>query len=204
MEIIMGISEKHLAIIDAAILRFKHFGIAKTTMNDIAADLSMSKASLYYYFPDKNHLCAAALDHLIDQTFLQIRPELAAMTDCMEAVHIVLSRRIEFVQNYYNLLEYTVGTQNQVPKEVASIFQKARSVQMQLMADILHKGIENQQLSNMHVEEHAHILLFAIEGIRINKLKDKGTLQFPDEEDFNEILRLQETMVRTYFRGLAV
>lgn len=200
----MGISEKHLAIIDAAILRFKHFGIAKTTMNDIAADLSMSKASLYYYFPDKNHLCAAALDHLIDLTFLQIRPELAAMTDCMEAVHMVLSRRIEFVQNYYNLLEYTVGTQNQVPKEVLSIFQKARSVQMQLMADILNKGIENQQLSNMHVEEHAHILLFAIEGIRINKLKDKGTLQFPDEEDFNEILRLQETMVRTYFRGLAV
>ena len=34
----------------AARKRFRHYGLTKTTMNDIAADIGMSKASLYYYF----------------------------------------------------------------------------------------------------------------------------------------------------------
>lgn len=43
---------KREAIIEAAIKRFAHFGVGKTTMTEIGNDLSLSKASLYYYFPD--------------------------------------------------------------------------------------------------------------------------------------------------------
>lgn len=200
----MAKSTKRLLIIEAAIRRFKHFGIAKTTMNDIAADLSMSKALLYYYFPDKNHLCAAALDHLIDQTFSQVRPELASIKDVTKAVQLVLARRMDFVRNYYNLLEYTMGTTNQIPKEASAIFHKVRSVQVQIMVDILEMGMAQGQLAPMNTEEQAHILLYAIEGIRINKLKEKGNLVFPDDEDFKEIVAMQEKLVTTYFRGLSV
>ncbi len=40
-------------IIEAALKRFTHYSASKTTMNEIADDLHCSKASLYYYFPDK-------------------------------------------------------------------------------------------------------------------------------------------------------
>ena len=43
-------------ILDAAQNRFAHYGLGKTTMNDIANDIGMSKAALYYYFPDKQQL----------------------------------------------------------------------------------------------------------------------------------------------------
>jgi AcrR family transcriptional regulator len=46
--------KKRDVIIEGAIKRFIHYGINKTTMNEIAEDLSVSKPSLYYYFPDKN------------------------------------------------------------------------------------------------------------------------------------------------------
>lgn len=46
--------KKREQIIEGAIKRFSHFGINKTTMNDIAEDLAVSKPSLYYYFPIKN------------------------------------------------------------------------------------------------------------------------------------------------------
>lgn len=50
---------KVVIILEAARKRFAHFGISKTTMNEIAADIGMSKASLYYYFPDKEKLFVA-------------------------------------------------------------------------------------------------------------------------------------------------
>ena len=36
-------------IISAAVKRFGHFGYAKTTMNELADDLVITKANLYYY-----------------------------------------------------------------------------------------------------------------------------------------------------------
>ncbi|WP_262496286.1 TetR/AcrR family transcriptional regulator [Daejeonella oryzae] len=42
-----------------AIKRFCHFGISKTSMAEIAEDLSMSKTAMYYYFPDKQNIILA-------------------------------------------------------------------------------------------------------------------------------------------------
>ena len=56
---------KREVILEKAILRFSHFGIQKTTMNEIADDLSMSKPSMYYYFPDKSALILAVVERII-------------------------------------------------------------------------------------------------------------------------------------------
>ena len=49
------------AIIAAAQKRFALFGIEKTPMREIARDLRISKAALYYYFPDKESLYKSVL-----------------------------------------------------------------------------------------------------------------------------------------------
>src|SRR3954468_9394537 len=54
--------EKIDIILDAAQKRFGHYGLSKTTMNEIAADIGMSKASLYYYFKDKESIFIAVAD----------------------------------------------------------------------------------------------------------------------------------------------
>jgi AcrR family transcriptional regulator len=49
-------TEKHdtrCQIIEAARKRFSHFGYAKTTMAEVAADCSMSPGNLYRFFPGK-------------------------------------------------------------------------------------------------------------------------------------------------------
>ncbi|RYZ16531.1 MAG: TetR family transcriptional regulator, partial [Chitinophagaceae bacterium] len=38
----MATDQKRESILEAAIRRFAHFGVSKTTMNEIAADLSIS------------------------------------------------------------------------------------------------------------------------------------------------------------------
>jgi TetR/AcrR family transcriptional regulator len=57
-------------IVEAAMKRFAHFGIAKTTLTEIAEDLSISKPALAYYFPDKQSLIQA-VKNKITQEYLQ-------------------------------------------------------------------------------------------------------------------------------------
>ena len=61
--------KKREQIIEGAIKRFSHFGIGKTTMNDIAEDLSVSKPSLYYYFPDKKSLIVGVIEKVFTDYF---------------------------------------------------------------------------------------------------------------------------------------
>src|SRR5260221_12571908 len=59
-------------IVEAAKKRFSHFGYAKTTMAEVAADCSMSPGHLYRFFPGKLDIAEAIatedyarhLDHL--------------------------------------------------------------------------------------------------------------------------------------------
>src|SRR3546814_112140 len=88
--------KKRTQILEAAKRRFAHFGLAKTTMAEIAQDLSFSKALLYYYFPDKNALYAAVLAHVINQSFEEMDTAVATITDCYEAMMFTLDKRIEF------------------------------------------------------------------------------------------------------------
>src|SRR5688572_23662273 len=89
----MAQDRKQEAIITAAIKRFAHFGVSKTTMSEIAADLAISKASLYYYFPDKLNLYAAVLQTITESGAKTDDEELERLSDPFKAVTFFLEKR---------------------------------------------------------------------------------------------------------------
>ena len=54
-------NEKVKIILQAARKRFAHYGFSKVTMDEIAGDVELGKASLYYYFPTKEELFKAVI-----------------------------------------------------------------------------------------------------------------------------------------------
>lgn len=55
--------EKKLQIIKAAEKRFARHGFHKTTLNEIARDLRIGKASIYHYFESKDQLYLSSLEY---------------------------------------------------------------------------------------------------------------------------------------------
>lgn len=102
----MALDQKQEAIIEAAIKRFAHFGVAKTTMTEIATDLSLSKASLYYYFPDKLNLYAAVLTTITESGAKEDDEKLENESDPFKAIQFFLKRRTDFIIKYHNILEH--------------------------------------------------------------------------------------------------
>ena len=194
--------KKRTQILEAATRRFAHFGLAKTTMAEIAQDLSFSKALLYYYFPDKNALYAAVLDHVINQSFEEMDTALPNISDCHEAMMFVLDKRIEFITRYYNLLEYSISAVQQVPEVMACVLEDSKDKERAIIAKILQKGIDTGQLHVDDVKETAEIMLFALVGMRFSILKDIKGVLFPTKEEFDRILGLQKKMATVFLKGL--
>src|SRR4051812_7295292 len=122
----MAQDKKRDSIIDAAQKRFLHFGVDKTTMHEIAEDLSISKASLYYYFPYKLNLYGGVLKKIIEAEQVK-ETALINEKNVLKAINKFLDARTESIIKNYNLLEYlrTIGTD--VPPELQTIFNAARS-----------------------------------------------------------------------------
>src|SRR5690606_1647718 len=194
--------KKRIQILEAAKRRFAHFGLAKTTMAEIAQDLSFSKALLYYYFPDKNALYAAVLEHVINQSFEEMDSAVATIADCYEAMMFTLDKRIEFIMRYYNLLEYSISALQQVPDAMARVMEDSKDKERSILAAILQKGIDTGQLQVDDVDETAEILLFALVGMRFSILNDIKGVLFPTKEEFDRILALQKKMATVFLSGL--
>jgi len=58
--------DKRHAIIDAARARFIHYGIRKTTMQEVAGDAGLAVGTLYLYFKNKDDLVVACADEFAD------------------------------------------------------------------------------------------------------------------------------------------
>jgi TetR/AcrR family transcriptional regulator len=68
----MAEKSREKSIIEAAKERFAHFGFSKVTMEEIASDVDLGKASLYYYFPTKEDLFKAVKTHRLLKNFMNM------------------------------------------------------------------------------------------------------------------------------------
>jgi len=93
---------KRRHIVKAALKRFAHFGIPKTTMNEIAEDVNLTKANLYYYFPDKNSLIKDVLISIVKEMDVEEQMAIDELSDNLLALlHKLLDIRVVFLKKYY-------------------------------------------------------------------------------------------------------
>ena len=99
----MEADRKRELILEKAALRFAHFGIQKTTMNEIAEDLAISKPLVYYYFPDKVSLVVAVVEKILTEYQERLVALFAKSKDVKAAIFSMLDLRREFLQKYFML-----------------------------------------------------------------------------------------------------
>lgn len=190
-------------IIDAALKRFAHFGLSKTTMTEIANDLSLSKALLYYYFPDKLTLYAAVLDTLIEKMHQEMHLDVSLACNSQEALTKCLDKRQEFITKYYNILDFTKLTGSEPPKTLMCMFMKAKKCELTIIKNVLEIGIKAGEFEIQDPEEAAQLLKDALSGIYFTILRNHTRVFFPDKEQFDMILTRQKKLGEIFLKGLS-
>src|SRR4029453_15391102 len=96
-------SVKQDQIVEVAIRRFSHFGIAKTTLMEIADDMSVSKQALSYYFPDKQSLVSAVIQKLVMDYSEALKTEIEQSFTVEEALLKLTEVKGIFFEKYFML-----------------------------------------------------------------------------------------------------
>lgn len=200
----MALDQKQEAIIGAAIKRFAHFGVAKTTMTEIAADLSLSKASLYYYFPDKLNLYAAVLTTITESGAREDDEKLESESDPFKGIRFFLKRRTDFIIKYHNILEHLKAfSPAKIPAELQPVFTQLRKKELQRLTGIIEKGRQSGLFQIKDAKKTAELFFDFLDGFRSSFLVNSPNF-FPDKRQFQSILKKETEFAVIFFNGLTI
>ena len=194
--------EKRIRILETAKRRFAHYGMTKTTMAEIAKDLSFSKALLYYYFPDKNSLYAAVLEHIIEECQGHVEEAIQGTKSVLDGIYRMLDITMDFKKKYFYLMEYTILMRKELPSELDKLIINSFESQRKTIEIIFQRGVENKELKSIEVEECARIFIFSTLGMRLSVLKDFKNDFIPDKTEFDAILAMQKKLAKIFVDGL--
>lgn len=194
--------KKRELILEKALLRFSHFGIQKTTMNEIADDLSISKPSVYYYFPDKTSLVVAVVEKILAEYQQKLEVLLADAKDLKDAIFSMLELRREFFQKYF-MLHLADNQDVYVAKqEFKQSISYVRNNEINLIKDVFQKGIALKAIKSDDAKYTAELFIDMLAGINVCVLARQEKQLVPDNKGFDEVLEKQKELSEIFLNGI--
>lgn len=197
----MAEKTKEKAIIEAAKERFAHFGFSKVTMEEIASDVDLGKASLYYYFPTKEDLFKAVIS--LEQNKLKENFEelLQRNTAASKKLQQYVDLRMKFFRDLINLGTLSVHSYFDTKSVIKEVFIDFEKIELELIDRIINEGKKLKEFNPELSEDTALIFLHILQGLRCRVLRwAKGPSL--DIETNNNLQKEMSMVTEIFIRGI--
>jgi TetR/AcrR family transcriptional regulator len=186
-------------IVEAALRRFSHFGIAKTTLTEVADDLSVTKQVLSYYFHDKQSLVNAVIDKLKADYIKQLKAEMEASQTVEEGLLKLTEVKGDFFEKYF-MLVIGIDHLELARNEDAVAWRKRFAIkELALVKSLFENGMKTGELRPLDAQKTGDLLLETLYAFS-RCVKDKGAL--PDADAFREVMTKQQEVIKLFYQGL--
>ena len=186
-------------IIEIAIRRFSHYGFAKTTMNEIADDLKITKANLYYYYPDKGALIKDVICTISNGLIAAEEKVVEAYDgDFLETLFALLRIRSENMRKHYILY---INDNLDWVRDVnfASFIEQIDQRDLDLLKGLLQKAVDDGTLKLDNIAESTLALRNIIKGLALNHTVGDIICGIPNIDNVDLILQNQLEAVKLIF-----
>jgi TetR/AcrR family transcriptional regulator len=188
-------------ILKAAQKRLGLYGYDKTTMQEIADDISMSKAAVYYYFPDKESLFKAVIENEQEEYFQLIDQRMAEISDADIMIGDLVEQRHMLFRKLLNLSKFRLSDNHKVKPLLIGLYNKLREKETDILASILSKGKESGIFYYEDATEMATLFSDILQGLRIMEMKRVQSFEMTAEEN-NRMQKMLREATTLFINGL--
>jgi AcrR family transcriptional regulator len=188
------------AIRKAASNCFAHYGFAKTTMEDIGRMVGLNKASLYYYYKNKEAIFCEIIRQESDLFLTSLKKKVARITLWDEKIQTYILERQRHFQKMENLHKLSIKTSKQLQFQplFLDLLKQFNVQETRIISDILAQAIHEAQIQKIDPLETARIILSVIYGIKQQQMlleNDNLTLARFDFEQVEEQTRFAVALI---------
>ncbi|WP_447768616.1 TetR/AcrR family transcriptional regulator [Sphingobacterium faecium] len=191
-------------IIAAAIRRFAHYGFSKTTMNEIAEDVKITKANLYYYYPEKTALIHDVILAVTDD-FRKLEQDLIEKSDSsiFDLIIALLDLKSAFIEQHYMLhmnenIEWIKGAPLQ------TLMREIHEKEIVQVAKLFQKGVDNKELAIEDVNKASETYVYLMKSIGLVGILCDVFTGIPTQCNVGDVLQKQKDATLLIFNGLKV
>jgi AcrR family transcriptional regulator len=190
---------KQEQIVEAALRRFSHFGIAKTTLTEVADDLALTKQVLSYYFPEKQSLVNAVVEKLTRDYISLLKPEMESAGSVKAGLVKLTEVKGSFFEKYFMLAVQADQLELAKYGSCQSWRKSMAEQELALLIELFETGVATGELRSLDARKTGELLLETLYAFS-RCVKDKGAL--PDAEAFGEVLAKQREVIALFYEGL--
>ncbi|MBC6989461.1 TetR/AcrR family transcriptional regulator [Hymenobacter sp. BT491] len=186
--------DKRDQILKAASQCFSRFGFEKTTLQDIGAAARFNKASLYYYFKNKEDLFIQVVmleaEHYLNGLQKQIKP----LDRAADKIVAYLTGRLAYYRQVLNLHQLSIESLQRFEPMFDDVYQAVREQELAFLSQLLREGVEDREFLKLNAERAADALLTVADGIKHEAVQRSRTA-FAQEVDYAPVQeKLQYTL----------
>jgi AcrR family transcriptional regulator len=194
--------QREAAILNAAQKRFAHYGISKVTMDEVAADVGLKKASLYYYFRTKEDLFRAVVEREEKGYLAALQEIRTAATSPPEKLHRFGAERLELFGSLLNLAQFKIDSWTAMRPAFQELFRKLESEEHRFLTGILSDGTKQGVFCVNDPRRVATLFLHVLHGLRL-RVVQKSQTPSSAVENYAELQQEVKQLFSLLLRGIA-
>jgi TetR/AcrR family transcriptional regulator len=163
--------DKRASILSAARERFFRFGLSKVTMDEIAADLGMSKAALYYYFPTKEDIFRQVISAEQDDFVSRIETIIQKKIAAAEKLGEFFAEHLTLLGTLLDLRILSDQAGQTIKPIMRDLFKEFSRKETAFLETILREGMKRKEFALDSPEATALLLEHVLVGLRIRFFK---------------------------------
>lgn len=171
--------EKEKEILKAAKECFARFGYEKTTLDDIGKMTGLNKASLYYYYKNKEAIFAAVILWEVEESLDRLNSEIGGVKGCRERIMAYQRERIRLMKSMTNLHSLSMETFTCEASSVQSLGRQVHEKELDFLNEIILACVENGEFKQCDTKRVAESILTIANAIKL-KAHQGADIRFAD------------------------
>jgi AcrR family transcriptional regulator len=194
---------KEQLIIEAAQNRFGILGVEKTSMQEIADDLNLSKASLYYYFPDKESLYKSVIEKEQNEFLKRISEKVLSINQPDLLLREYVKARLSYFHTLLNLSRLRLESYSDLRPVFRETMISFREKEQEFVEKILVDGMKIGIFDIEKPDKIASLFLDLLKGLRVSVVNHKKTL-FIEPEEYQKLLENTIDFTEIFIKGITI
>lgn len=188
-------------IIEAAIRRFAHFGVVKTTLTEIADDLRLSKQAIHHHFPEKQDLVHAVQALMRNEYQDSVRQAIEQADSFLNCLQAVIDVRGQFFHKYHLFMFNTLESEAiYLSSQVRELKLEVQKWEEDLLAARYQQCVEQGELKQGPAAKNIQLIMNTMMAFNYTA---KDAWKVRDRDLISQVLEEQKAVIQLLYYGIA-
>ncbi len=184
---------------------FARYGYDKTTLDDIGKKCGLNKASLYYYFSNKEDIYVQVIMAETTVFINELQAQTANLVSTADKIRHYLIERVKRYEKVLNMTQLSFEALQKVEPLFQELYVTVRERETDFLESLLQTGIENGEIVDEHTaRELAESFFLISDAIKHDRQTQANLYQVEARKhDYAQIETRLSNIIQWIFKGLA-